>query len=177
MNTLTYLLLILSIIFSTQLFGQQLSNPGIYKVNNVEYSVRHNSAYGRNIIRVRRTQQPLLKDNVYEYNNVNLDYIDIKVTNKNDYLQIIKNTLGATTLSRLKNAKEELTIDFYYTPSGKILMLSFKVKTNTMTLSDIANIDKALRENYTAKITSLQNLHLHKKWIDIGNNVIDFGKL
>ncbi|GEM_PF-1455265 len=160
--------------FGCQLFAQQAIISGIYTLDTVEYRVASPSEYGT--ILISRTQQTKMRENRTIVNDIPLDYIRTRMSNEEVYKQIVKDVLGSAKVNALKNAGEQLNFYFYFEPTGKILNLDFNVKAGTLlTLNDIANIDRALREKYTATFTSINNGHQYLYWI-ANNGRVDFRK-
>ncbi|MFD2556314.1 hypothetical protein [Sphingobacterium tabacisoli] len=164
-------LLVVSGLLSAQ---EKNIKEGIWTINNVVYRVGAPNNYGSTA--VYRRDKPILKPNREIVDNIPLDYINVKVTNESEYISRVKTLLGKRKIEALNNTKERLMLTFYFAPDGKILDLTFGVKTGTLlTLDEIASIDRDLRDQYRATFSSINNGHKHLYWIAI-NGEIDFGK-
>lgn len=159
---------------TSKLLAQQTIPSGAYTVNNVEYNVLQKNKYASFLI--LRKNRPTRQQNREIVNNIPLDYIQTKVTNEDAYKQLVKNSLGLTKLNTLKQAGERMRIGFYFLPTGEIIDITFSISaTSSLTLNDIAKIDKVLRESYTAIFSSINNGHHYLYHVNI-NSEIDFTK-
>lgn len=174
MNFIKAVFILLFFGMSSKLFAQQAIPAGTYTVNSVEYIVMQKGKYGSFL--VLRKNRPARQQNREVVNNIPLDYIQTRVTNEDVYKQLVKNTLGLTKLNALKQAGERIHITFYFTSAGEIIDVNYSISTTSLlTLNDIANIDKVLRENYTATFSSINNGHQYLYYVVI-NGEIDFTK-
>lgn len=164
------LVLLLTTLFSSVSTAQQHLAEGVYTINNVRYTVEKSNRYSFYV--VRKENKPVMKPNRDVVDNIPLMYIDTRVNNENEWKQLVKNTLGAGKVNALIQGEEKLAVTFYLQPNGKIIYSTFRVDINTiLNLDDIARVDCALRENYTAALTSKHNAHQHLYWISINDEL------